>query len=110
MSDAVATSEPGPNDQIVVPDGHVLFAIDPSLAQLALIAADGMRRLSGHELMKLQAIMNVSSKMKKPTAKTVGDLCRLIGFTFAMGLNDAREKRIQEEKEQANASDDTEAS
>lgn len=96
MSDAV---------QIDVPEGHVGIPIDEHLARLALVAFDGFSRLQGPELMKLQGMLQADLGGKKPTAKNVGAMFRIVGFTFANALQEAREKRIQEEKEQADASD-----
>jgi hypothetical protein len=96
--------------EIEVPEGHVGIPIDQNLARLALIAFDGLNKLSGAELMKLQGMLQADFGGKKATAKNVGAMFRIVGFTFSQALHEAREKRIQEEKEQANASDNSEAS
>jgi hypothetical protein len=93
-----------------VPEGHVGIRIDENLARLALIAADGLQRMSGAELMKLQSMLKANFGKVKPTAKNVSDMFRLVGFTFSQALHEAREKRIEEGKEQADASDNSEAS
>lgn len=91
-----------------VPEGHVGIRIDEHLARLALIAADGLQRMPSAELMKLQGMLQADFGGKKPTAKNVGAMFRIVGFTFSQALHEAREKRIQEGKEQANASDNIE--
>lgn len=101
VSDAVATE---------VPEGHVGIPIDANLARIALIAFDGLNKLPGPELMKLQGMLQADFGGKNATAKNVGAMFRIVGFTFSQALHEAREKRIQEEKEQANASDNSEAS
>lgn len=103
-------THPESQQEMPVPDGHVGIPIDGQLAHLALMAADGFKKLSRVEILKLQSMLQVRLKNRAPSAKSVADMCRLIGFTFAMKLDETREQRIQEKKEQANASDDTGAS
>ena len=99
MSDAAA---------IDVPEGHVGIKIDDNLARLALIAMDGLNKLSGAELMKLQGMLQANFGGKNPTAKNVGAMFRIVGFTFAQSLQEARDRRVEERKEQGGASDDIE--
>ena len=61
MSDAV---------QIDVPEGQVGIPIDEQLARFALIAFDGFSRLSGPELMKVDALFTA-----------VTDFATRLGFT-----------------------------
>lgn len=96
--------------EIKVPKGHVGIPIDQNLARLALIAFDGLNKLSGAELMKLEGMLQANFGGKKATAKNVGAMFRIVGFTFSQALHEEREKRIQEGKEQADASDNSEAS
>ena len=98
MSDAV---------EMDVPEGHVGIKIDEHLARLALIAFDGLNKLRGPELMKLQGMLQANFGGKTPTAKNVGAMFRIVGFTFATALQEARDKRVEERKEGADASDDT---
>lgn len=77
-------------------DEFVGVPISGELARLALIAADGFKRLSGPEMMKLEAMMRADITQKTPTARSVTKLCQLVGFMFAMDLNAARDKRLQE--------------
>lgn len=100
MSKSGVVAEPI-GEPMDVPDGHVGIPIDQHLARLALIAADGFRQLPGAELIKLESMMQADFGGKKATAKNVGAMFRIVGFTFAMALHEAREKRIHEEKEQA---------
>ena len=95
-------THPESQQEIPVPDGHVGIPIDQDLARLALIAFDGLNKLSGAELMKLESVLKADFGVKKPTAKNVGAMFRIVGFTFAQALHEAREKRILEGKEQAN--------
>lgn len=95
-------THPESQQEIPVPEGHVGIPIDEHLARLALMAFDGLNKLPGPELMKLQSMLQADFGGKKPTAKNVGAMFRLVGFTFANALHEAREKRVQEEeKEQA---------
>lgn len=89
-------THPESQQEMPVPDGHVGIPISSELARLALIAADGFKKLSGAELIKLDAQMKASIQMSKPTAKAVGNLMRILGFMFVMNLDEAREKRVQQ--------------
>jgi len=86
---------------IDVPEGHVGIPIDEHLARLALMAFDGLNKLTGPELMKLQGMLQADFGGKKATAKNVGAMFRIVGFTFAQALHEARDKRVEEQKEQA---------
>jgi hypothetical protein len=85
-------------------DELVGIAIPGDMASLALMAADGFRKMPGIELAKFESMMRADLRGKKPTAKNVGDICRIVGFMFAMEINAARDKRMQEK---ANADSST---
>lgn len=89
-------------------DSRVEFQIEEELARLALIAADCFRRLPPREAAKAKTVLQSTSERLRPTAKNLKEICALVGFVFAMKLDEARLKRVQEEKEQAGASDDVE--
>lgn len=92
--------------EMEVPEGHVGIPIDANLARLALIAVDGLNKLSGAELMKLQNMLQANFGGANPTAKNVGAMFRIVGFTFATALQEARDKRVQE-KSQGGTTEDT---
>ena len=86
----------GEQETGVMDPQHVGFAIPHDLADLALAAAAGFRRLPAPELEKLLTAIRAEIKPKKVTAKKVLNLCTLVGFMFAMQLDEARQKRLAE--------------
>jgi hypothetical protein len=70
--------------------------ISPELAKMALIAADCFRRLSPREIAKAQSRLQTVANTLRPTAKNLQEVCSLVGFVFAMQLDEARQKRLAE--------------